>query len=369
MKGLLDEGLLMPPGGSVREAIGRIDANRCGAVCVVDPRGRLLGILTDGDVRRLVLKSADLDATPVESAMQRRPVTATVDFSRSQLLHLMKARSIAQIPVVDEENTVLRIALARDLLDAPVKGRAALVMAGGRGLRLRPLTSHCPKPLLPVGGRPILELIIERLVACGFDDLLVATGYRSRMIEDRLQDGAHMGAAIRYLREERPLGTAGALARLPEDVAGDLLVLNGDILTTLDFAGMLESHQAGGADLTLAVRELRQRLEYGAVRLKDEWVVGIDEKPVRVELVNAGIYVVGERMRQLVPKSGRSDMTDLVRWGLDEGRRVRSYPLREFWLDVGRPADYERANREARAGGFDPPPTPVARPEIHEATR
>lgn len=369
MNGAVDDRLTMAPGGSVREAVERIDANRSGAVCVVDARARLLGILTDGDVRRLVLRGADLGAVPVESAMQRRPVTATADFSRAQLLHLMKARSIAQIPIVDDENTVLRVALARDLIDSPTRGRAALVMAGGRGLRLRPLTSRCPKPLLPVGGRPILELIVERLVACGFDDVLVATGYRSRMIEDRLQDGAHLGAAIRYLREEKPTGTAGALGRLPEDLKGDLLVMNGDILTTLDFAGMLESHQAAGADMTLAVRELRQRLEYGAVRLRDEWVAGIDEKPVRVELVNAGIYVVGERMRALVPASGRADMTDLVRWGLDEGRRVRSYPLREFWLDVGRPADYERANREAEAGGFDLLPEPARRPAIHEATR
>jgi len=364
--GSVDDRLLVAPGASVREAVARMDANRSGAVCVVDPRGRLLGILTDGDIRRLVLRGADLDATAVEAAMQRRPVTATADFSRSQLLHLMRARSIAQIPVVDGEDRVLRVALARELLDAPARGRRALVMAGGRGLRLRPLTSRCPKPLLPVGGRPIIELIVERLVACGFDDLLVAVGWRGEMLEDRLQDGAHLGAAVRYLREERPTGTAGALSRLPEDVAGDLLVVNGDILTTLDFGGMLESHQAAGADLTMAVRGWRTRIEYGVVRLRDEWITGIDEKPARVELVNAGIYVVGERMRALVPRDVRADMTDLVRWGLDEGRRVRSYPLREFWLDVGRPADYERANREVASGGLAPE---ALRPAAIEAAR
>lgn len=335
---------------TLQEAVARIDCNRCGAVCVIDGQGLLLGMLTDGDIRRQVLRGADLRETIAGDVMQRRPVTATPDFSRSQLRHLMTARSIAQIPIVDAGNRLLWLALASELLDSPRKGRPALIMAGGQGMRLRPLTLSRPKPMLPVAGRPILEHVVERLVECGFDQLLVSTGYQSQLIEDHIQDGRQYGATVRYLREERPMGTAGALKQLPEDVQGDLLVMNGDILTTVDFAALVESHAASGADMTVSVREMIEQVEYGVVRVEGEWLQAIDEKPRRSLLVNAGIYVVGTRMRQLAP-DGPFDMTDLIRWGLGERRRVRSYPLREFWLDIGRMADYERANRLAQRMG------------------
>lgn len=341
------------PESSLQEAARCIDRNCCGAVCVTDPGDRLLGVLTDGDLRRQVLKGVALEEVQVAEVMQRRPVTATPDFTRSQLRHLMRARSISQIPVVDVADRLIGLAVAADLLEAPANGKAALIMAGGKGLRLRPLTDDRPKPLLPVGGRPILEHIIERLVACGFDRLLVSVGYRSQMIEDHLQDGSHLGANIRYLRETEALGTAGALRHLPSDVTGDLLVMNGDILTTVDFASMMESHQAADADMTVAVRELVEQVEYGVVRVEDEWIRSLVEKPRRSTLVNAGIYVLGERMRTLLPASGPCDMTELISWGLSEGRRLRSYPLREFWLDIGRRADYETARRHGEDGeGF-----------------
>lgn len=338
---------VVDPGATLQEAVARIDRNRCGGVCVVDGAGLLLGMLTDGDIRRQVLRGTDLRATPVAEAMQRRPVTATPDFSRSQLRHLMRARSITQIPVVDPSNRLLWLALASELLEAPASGRPVLVMAGGQGVRLRPLTLARPKPLLPVAGRPILEHVVERLVECGFPHVLIATGYHSQMIEDHLQDGRQYGASIRYLREEAPLGTAGVLATLTREVQGDLLVMNGDILTTVDFAALVESHLASGADMTVTVREMVEQLEYGVVKVEGEWVTSIEEKPRRSLLLNAGIYVVGPRMRQLAADQGRFDMTDLIRWGIGEKRRVRSYPLREFWLDIGRMADYERANRLA----------------------
>jgi len=338
---------VVEPGATLQEAVARIDRNRCGGVCVVGGGGLLLGMLTDGDIRRQVLRGTDLRQTQVGEAMQRRPVTATPDFSRSQLRHLMRARSISQIPVVDGGNRLLWLALASELLEAPATGRPVLVMAGGQGVRLRPLTLARPKPLLPVAGRPILEHVIERLVECGFPQVLVATGYHSQMIEDHLQDGRQYGASIRYLREELPLGTAGVLATLAEEVKGDLLVMNGDILTTVDFSALVESHLASGADMTVAVREMVEQLEYGVVKVEGEWVTAIEEKPRRSLLLNAGIYVVGPRMRQLAADQGRFDMTDLIRWGIGERRRVRSYPLREFWLDIGRMSDYERANRLA----------------------
>ena len=338
---------VVDPGATLQEAVARIDRNRCGGVCVVDAAGVLLGMLTDGDIRRQVLRGTDLRTVPVAEAMQRRPVTATPDFSRSQLRHLMRARSITQIPVVDGSNRLLWLALASELLEAPASGRPVLVMAGGLGVRLRPLTLARPKPLLPVAGRPILEHVVERLVECGFPQVLIATGYHSQMIEDHLQDGRQYGASIRYLREEAPLGTAGVLATLSREVQGDLLVMNGDILTTVDFAALVESHLASGADMTVAVREMVEQLEYGVVKVEGEWVTSIEEKPRRSLLLNAGIYVVGPRMRQLAADQGRFDMTDLIRWGIGEKRRVRSYPLREFWLDIGRMADYERANRLA----------------------
>jgi dTDP-glucose pyrophosphorylase len=330
----------------LRDAVAKIDFNRCGAVCVTNNDNSLLGIITDGDVRRQLLRGVLLEDCKVEDVMQRRPVTATNDFSRRQLLHLMRSRSISQIPVVDEDNCLLGLALATDLIDAPVRGRRAVIMAGGKGIRLRPLTLYRPKPLLPLGGRPLIELIIERLVSCGFDDLIVSTGYRSDMIENQLQDGSHFGASIRYIKEKTPRGTAGCLSELPEDFEGDILVINGDILTTVNFSGMLESHQAENIDLTVAVRELTQKLEYGVVQLNDDWITSIDEKPTRKLIVSAGIYVISEELIKMIPKGAFFNMTDLIKYGLGEKRRIRSYHLREYWMDIGRMDDYQKANND-----------------------
>jgi dTDP-glucose pyrophosphorylase len=335
------------PNCNLEDAARSIDRNRCGAVCITDDRNHLLGVLTDGDLRRQVLRGMALDQVMVTEVMQRRPITATADFSAAQLRHLMKARSIAQIPIVDRENHLVALALAADLLEAPARGRQALIMAGGRGLRLRPLTADRPKPLLPIGGRPILEHIIERLVASGFDQLHLSVGYRSGMIEDHIQDGSHLGANVSYIREDQALGTAGALSRISLEGVDDLLVMNGDILTTLDFAALLESHKAAGADMTVAVREIVERLEYGVLRVEDEWVRDLVEKPRRSTLINAGIYIVGRRMRELCPASGPYDMTELIQWGLAENCRLKSYPIREFWLDIGHHGDYEAVRNGA----------------------
>jgi dTDP-glucose pyrophosphorylase len=342
----LSSDTLIAERATLLEAMACIDRNCTGCVCVTNEDQQLLGVLTDGDIRRQILGGHDLKALLVRDAMQTQPVTATTDFKRSQLLHLMRGRSLAQIPIVDEDNKILGLACSSDLIQDPVRGRKAVIMAGGRGVRLRPLTLKCPKPLLPVAGRSIVEHLIEGLVSSGFDDLLVVTGYLSEMIEEQLQDGSHLGARLRYLQETEPKGTAGSLAALPEDFQGDLLVVNGDLMTTLDFSVLFESHLKSGADMTMAVREHWDRVEFGVVSLEKDWVRRVDEKPRRRVLVNAGIYALRASMRELVPSGVKADMTDLIQWGLQEGKRIKSFPMREYWLDVGRLDDYNRALRD-----------------------
>jgi dTDP-glucose pyrophosphorylase len=338
--------LMITRDATLHEAITAIDSNCTGCVCVVSGVRELLGVLTDGDIRRQILKGSDLQELQVFEAMQARPVTATIDFNRTQLLHLMRSRSLAQIPIVDDQNSLIGLACSGDLIQNPACGRKAVIMAGGQGVRLRPLTLQCPKPLLPVAGRPIVEHLIEGLVASGFDDLLLITGYLSHMLEDQLQDGSHLGAHLEYLREEDPRGTAGSLASLPTNFDGDLLVVNGDLMTTLDFSALFETHHKSGADMTMAVREHWDRIDFGVVSLDEEWVRSVDEKPKRRVLVNAGIYVMGSIMRDLIPAGVKADMTDLIHWGLQEGKKIRSFPMREYWLDIGRHDDYKRATQD-----------------------
>jgi len=320
-----------------------MDAGGMAIALVVSPEGTLLGTITDGDARRAILRSVRLD-DPVEQVMHREPTTAGQGTARDELLRLMQQHGIEHIPIIDDRQHVVGLELLSDLIGRPnAKEHPVVIFAGGLGTRLRPLTNDTPKPLLAVGDRPLLEVLLEQLVEYGFRHVFIAVHYQAHRIQQRLGDGAGLGVRITYLQEPKPLGTVGAARLARQALTQSFLVVNGDLLTRLNFDHLLTFHQRQQFDLTLALKDYEVRIPYGVVRLADGHVCAIDEKPCKRWFVNAGIYVMEPSLLELIPEDGPYDMTDLIRAAVRIKRRVGGFPVHEYWLDIGRSDDYEEA--------------------------
>ncbi|HMQ31537.1 MAG TPA: nucleotidyltransferase family protein [Chloroflexaceae bacterium] len=340
---------------TIREALQLIDRNTCGIALIVDADQRLLGTVTDGDIRRAILAGADLH-TPVSVLLERKagslyaePVTAPAGAGPDELLHRMRERSVRQIPLLDEARRVVGLATLDQLLPEHQGQLQAVIMAGGFGKRLLPLTEHTPKPMLLLGGRPLLEHTIDQLRAAGIHAVNITTHYLAEKIVEHFGDGSEFGVRLNYVPEERPLGTAGALG-LIERPSEPVLVINGDVLTRVDFRALLAYHREHSADLTVAVRQYEMKVPYGVIEGDGPYVRQIREKPDYRFLVNAGIYLLNPSVYAYIPAGERFDMTDLIQALLDDGRTVVSFPVVEYWLDIGQPADYERAEEDFRSG-------------------
>lgn len=346
--------LAVPAEATIRDAMERIDADPAGVALVVDANGRLVGLVTDGDVRRAMLADLDLDG-PLRQLLEQearlddgipRPLTAPEGTGDAELLDLMMRYEVRQVPLVDGEGRVVDLRALGELVSSP--RLRALVMAGGYGRRLAPLTDELPKPMLPVGDRPLLERIIGQLRDAGINRVNVATHYRGEAISGHFGDGSGFGVEIEYVNEDEPLGTAGALGLVAQD-GEPLLVVNGDILTSVDFRALHAFHEEHRADLTVAVRPYEVTVPYGIVQTDGVEIVGIEEKPLVRAFVNAGIYLIAPALCRLVPEGRPYDMTELIETALAGALRVVSFPLRETWLDIGRLEDYERAVALAEA--------------------
>lgn len=343
---------------TLQECITVIDRTGKGIALVVDEDDRLLATITDGDIRRAILAGVELDL-PVQTLLDlrdgkdgARPVTAPVGTPDAQLLHTMTELTVRHIPIVDEQGTVVDLALLSDLVREYELPLRAVVMAGGYGTRLRPLTEELPKPMLPVGSRPLLELIVEQLRQAGIRQVNVATHYKGDLIAEHFRDGRDFGIDIRYVKEDQPLGTAGALSLL-EHTDEPLLVMNGDILTRVDFRSMLNFHREHEADLTVAVRQYDFRVPYGVIETDGVLVRGISEKPIVRHFINAGIYLLSPAACRMIPGGGQTyDIPDLISTLVKENRTVVSFPIREYWLDIGKRDHYNQAQADIAAGLF-----------------
>jgi dTDP-glucose pyrophosphorylase len=349
--------LCIAPGDSIRHAIACIDRNEKGIVLVTDEERRLIGTISDGDIRRALLNKQNLEA-PVSELLARKanspypqPVTALQGTPSALLLQQMQEREIHQIPLLDGEERVVGLATLDELLPNQVLPLQAVIMAGGYGTRLRPLTEEVPKPMLPVGDRPLMELIVGQLRQIGIKRVNVATHYLSGKIKEHFGDGHEFGIELSYVTEDRPLGTAGALS-LMDAPENPLLIINGDILTRVNFKSMLAFHREHKAALTVAVRKYDVNVPYGVIESEDGYVRGLVEKPLLNFLVNAGIYLLEPWAHRYIPNGEHSNMTDLIERLLTEGHTVASYPIMEYWLDIGTNVDYERAQEDFKNGGF-----------------
>lgn len=351
------ERLCISSNNSIREAVTCIDLNIQGIALVVDSERRLLGTVVDGDVRRAMLAGIDL-GDPVSLILARKaestypkPVTAPVGVDPEVLLQLMRERIVRQIPLLDNGGRVIGLVTWDDLVPARMLPLQAVIMAGGLGTRLRPLTEDLPKPMLPIGGRPLMELIIEQLREAGVRYVNVTTHYKPEKIMEHFGDGRSFGIEVNYVDENQPLGTGGALGLMPAPQE-PLLVINGDILTQVNFRAMLAYHQEQRAEMTVAVRQYSLQVPYGVIECEGGRVCGLREKPQLSFLVNAGIYLLEPSVYNYIPNGQPFNMTDLIQWLLDAGRLVVGFPVHEYWLDIGQHADYTQAQGDVKNGRF-----------------
>ncbi len=328
---------------SIREAMRIIDTGAMKIAIVVDDDGKLIGTLTDGDIRRGLLKGMEM-SDPIRDIFNHQPLSVKISDPKEKIIELAVNRKVFQIPVVDDDGRVIRLAEIDQLIKQEKHPNTVVLMAGGLGSRLKPLTDHTPKPMLPVGGRPILETVISRFKKQGYTKFVIALNYKADIIRKYFGNGLTMGVDITYLEENQRMGTAGALGLLERTPDESFFVMNADILTLVDFESLMEFHTRNASDATMCIREYGMEVPYGVVRLNKENIVSIEEKPVQQFYVNAGIYVLTPQTLDLIPKGNPMDMTGLFEQAVERGLTTLSFPIREFWMDIGKPEDYERAN-------------------------
>ncbi len=337
----------------IREAIPALERAGVGILLLCSPQRQLVGTVTDGDIRRAILRNVPFDE-PCTSIASHAPVVAHLPLTRTSALHLMdhaKDFIINHLPILDERGQVIGLALRSDFVNEEQPPLSAVIMAGGLGTRLRPLTEDLPKPMLPVGDRPLMELIIEQLRRAGIHQVNITTHYKPEKIIEYFGNGEAFGVNLTYVTEDRPLGTAGGVGLL-ESSDEPLLVINGDILTRIDFRAMLDFHRAHHADLTIAVRPFEFEMPYGVVEVDGSFVRQVREKPRLNFLTNAGIYLLEPNVQRLIPNGQHLDMTELIELLIANKQTVVSFPIIEYWLDIGQHADYVRAQEDVRRGTF-----------------
>ena len=348
--------LQVPPSASIGDVVRCIDqSGRLSLALLVDGDLRLLAVITDGDVRRGLLAGFTLNSLASELLVIKanmpnpQAVTAPFDCDPIELLRIMQERHIRQIPLVDESGRVTNIVTLNELLPTQPQELRAVIMAGGFGTRLRPLTDHMPKSMLPVAGRPVMEWIVEKLRRAGIRQMKVTTHFMPEKIMDHFGDGQSFGVEMEYVNEDRPLGTGGALGLIAPPTE-PFLVINGDVLTEVDFQKMLDFHQEHEADMTVAMNMHQVEVPYGVIDCTGPVVMRLREKPRMHMLVNAGIYLLQPTVYQFIPQDTHFNMTDLIQWLLDAGRKVVGFPIREYWMDVGQHPDYSQAQKDFSDG-------------------
>lgn len=338
---------LLPLDASIQQAIQSLNESALQIVLVVAPDGALVGTITDGDIRRGLLRGLNL-SSPIDSIIYREALVAPPQLPREMVLSLMQANDINALPVVDEARRVTGLHVFKELIAPATRPNLMVIMAGGAGSRLRPHTESCPKPLLQVGGKPMIEHIIERAKAEGFHRFVLAIHYLGHMIEDYCGDGSRWQVHIDYLREDVPLGTAGALSLLQPRPEAPFIISNGDVLTDIRFGELLDFHYRHGTAATMAVRLHEWQHPFGVVRTKGVDIVGIEEKPVVRSHVNAGIYALEAAAIESLAPGEYCDMTTLFGRLQEKGQRTIVYPMHEPWSDLGLPDDLERARTLSR---------------------
>ena len=333
---------VLPLDSIVAEAVKKLDTFQFKLVMVTDSKNKLLGTISDGDIRRGLLSGYNLEAS-IDKIINKSPIVVTGDATKESVNELMVRFKIQQIPIVNEYFEVIGLHLWHELVTPDLRTNTIVIMAGGKGTRMHPYTNTCPKPLLPIAGKPILEHIIVRAKSQGFTNFVLAIHYLGHMIEDRFGDGNKFGVKIQYIREKSSLGTGGALSLLNPKPDSSFIVTNGDIITDINYAELLNYHQQNSADATMAVREHQWQNPFGVVETQGLNIIGFEEKPITRSQINAGVYVLEPVALSFLEKSVPCDMPTFLRRLQKKSKRVIAFPVHEDWIDIGQPIQIEQA--------------------------
>ncbi|MDY0123317.1 nucleotidyltransferase family protein [Sulfurimonas sp.] len=330
---------------TIKEALKIIDSGAMQIALVVDEDNKLIGTLTDGDIRRGLLKGLDLNSS-IETIIFRTPTIAKVSDTKEEILKIALAKKLHQIPIVDDSGKIVGIQEIEELIKPKEKANKVVLMVGGLGTRLRPLTENTPKPMLKVGNKPILQTIVEKFAEYGYTNIVMCVNYKSHVIQDYFGNGSAFGVNIEYVLEEQRMGTAGALGLLKKKPTEPFFVMNGDLLTNVNFEHLHNYHIVNNSVGTMCVREYDFQVPYGVVNIENSRILSIEEKPVHKFFVSAGIYMLSPDILEHIPQNEFYDMPTLFEKLICEKKNIISFPLREYWLDIGRIEEYEKANEE-----------------------
>ena len=336
--------ILINPDDTLEEAIQALNSGGMRIVIVIDQNSKLLGIITDGDIRAALLEHKDMQ-TKAKEFMNSKPYLATEDESKEFILEKMHEKNILAVPIIDSKGRIKALETIHETIKTPTIENPVILMAGGYGKRLHPLTHETPKPLLKVGSEPILETIIKQLADFGFYNFFISTHYKSKMISDYFKDGSKLNVKIDYIHEKEPMGTAGTLTLLPEEFSKlPIILMNGDLATELDFKSLLRNHNESNSSITICVVEYDFQVPYGVIEMKKSKVKNIVEKPTHKFFVNAGIYIINPEVIAEFKDPSYLDMTDLLKDRIEKGNGINIFPLYEKWIDIGRITELNKAN-------------------------
>lgn len=326
------------------ETMRVIDETSLQFAVVVDEENHLLGTVTDGDIRRGILRGEGLEVS-ISSVMNQNPSTAKMGLSMTKYKQLMRSKKLKQLPIVNEYNQIVNI-LFFDELQQPSNKNQVVLMLGGLGTRLRPLTNDIPKPMLKVGNKPIVETIVDGFKQYGYTNFIFSVNYKKEVIQNYFQAGEAFGVTIEYVEEEKRMGTAGALSLIETQPTEPFFVMNGDLLTQVNFDQLMQFHIDQDAMATMCVREYEYQVPYGVIETDGTDLIGIKEKPIHRSFVNAGIYVLSPKVFDYIPQDAFYDMPTLFEKLIEVGEKTSVFPIHEYWLDIGQVDDYQRANEK-----------------------
>ena len=329
---------------SIKEALEVIDKGAIKVAVVLSDDGLLLGMLNDGDIRRALLKGMSLGDS-IAGIINKHPVVANINDTKERILELANEKKLHQIPIISN-GKLIGIQDIREFLAPKNKPNKVILMVGGLGTRLRPLTNDVPKPMLDVGNKPILHTIVENFAKYGYTDIIMCVNYKSEIIKEYFGNGDKFGVKIEYVLESKRMGTAGALSLLKKRPKDDFFVMNGDLLTNVNFEYLHEYHKDSNALASICIRKYEMQVPYGVVNVRANKVTSIEEKPTQSFFVSAGIYMFSPIVLDFIPKGVFYDMPTLFSELLKHDFPIHPFPIREYWLDIGRMDEYRRANDE-----------------------
>lgn len=335
----------LSPEDTIREAMRVMEASSLETVLVIDENKRLIGLATDGDIRRAILSNIGLEEK-IGSIMNRNFTAVPSSTPIKEIVKLMKKHYFKQMPIIDLDRKIVDIVLLKDIIAEKTRDNYVVLMAGGLGSRLQPLTNELPKPMLKVGDKPILEIIINQFKSYGFKNFIISINYLADIVEGYFGDGSNFDVNIQYVREPKRLGTAGCLKLIRENIEKPFFVMNGDLLTKLDFEDMLKFHIANGFDISMGIRKHEYQIPFGVINTEGNSISSIVEKPVNHCVINAGVYCVSPEIIKYVPENEYFDITSLIDMCITNNGKVGGYHIKDYWMDIGQIEDYHKANAD-----------------------